>query len=337
MQRKENVSQMTQRTDHSGSQFVEYLKKDVEFFLQKNAAVACSIVSLDIDHQGHKNVFQIRGKLNITIPQSGVTKLLGFKFVLPHHYPSTAPLAFLDEPEREEIIDMVDYLDSGNRIMFDYLVSWDREFATTKNAQTYNLMNLLVKVYNLFMQMPPLSIEELFGAQAEAQPAPAEPEPAAGEEWEEIPPELLQQQQKPANGGLGDYRQEEHVRQLEDFDPLADLLGAAQNGVSEEREKVDLAQQKAVWTVNYKHKTDGEKMKKNLSLVEQDLMPNIKQIMDTQATKSKAEIEKNIKKIDAFQQASQEVKNKVRQVTKNNQQIRDQLPDIEKHLTDLKQ
>jgi hypothetical protein len=48
---------MTQRTDHSGSQFVEYLKKDVEFFLQKNAAVACSIVSLDIDHQGHKNVF----------------------------------------------------------------------------------------------------------------------------------------------------------------------------------------------------------------------------------------------------------------------------------------
>ena len=42
-------------------------------------------------------------------------------------------MAFLDEPEKADVIDMVDYLESGNRIMFDYLVKWDREYASTKD------------------------------------------------------------------------------------------------------------------------------------------------------------------------------------------------------------
>lgn len=69
-------------------------------------------------------MFQIRGKIGIKIPQSGKNRLVGFKFVLPHNYPEGAPLAFLDEPELQEIVEMIDYLDQGNRIMFDYLITW---------------------------------------------------------------------------------------------------------------------------------------------------------------------------------------------------------------------
>lgn len=43
-------------------------------------------------------------------------------------------------------------------------------------------------MYQIFLQMPPLSIEELFGGQAAA----AQPEPVKQEdEWEDIPDELM--------------------------------------------------------------------------------------------------------------------------------------------------
>ena len=44
--------------------------------------------------------------------------MLGFKFVFPKDYPKDAPLAFLDEKEDAEVVEMVDYLDKGNKIMF---------------------------------------------------------------------------------------------------------------------------------------------------------------------------------------------------------------------------
>lgn len=58
---------------------------------------------------------------------------------------------------------MVDYVDEGNRIMFDYLIQWSQEFAQTKVVQKYNLMILLVRVFNLFKAMPPITMDELFG------------------------------------------------------------------------------------------------------------------------------------------------------------------------------
>lgn len=45
-------------------------------------------------------------------------KLIGFKFVLPLFYPFDPPMVFVDEPEDELVVDMLDYLDPGNRIMF---------------------------------------------------------------------------------------------------------------------------------------------------------------------------------------------------------------------------
>ena len=92
--------------------------------------------------------------------------MLGFKFVLPNKFPAQAPLAYLDEPENAEVVEMIDYLDVTNRIMFDYLIYWEREnsASTVPNAEKFNLKTLLLKIYKLFLQMPPLSIDELFGA-----------------------------------------------------------------------------------------------------------------------------------------------------------------------------
>jgi hypothetical protein len=51
----------------------------------------------------------------------GSSKLLGFKFIVTENYPFDPPHVYLDEPENPSLIEMIDYLDKGNRIMFKYL------------------------------------------------------------------------------------------------------------------------------------------------------------------------------------------------------------------------
>lgn len=82
---------------------------------------------------------------------------------------------------------MIDYLDKGNRINFEYSLKWAQVGMNVQHQiKEYNLMNLLMKVYKLFVQMPPLSMAELFGAEeGKAQ------DPQNDGQWEEIPPELL--------------------------------------------------------------------------------------------------------------------------------------------------
>ena len=41
-------------------------------------------------------------------------------------YPVDAPLVYLDEPEDKQVVDMVDYLDQGNVIMFQWLINWGK-------------------------------------------------------------------------------------------------------------------------------------------------------------------------------------------------------------------
>ena len=109
-------------------------------------------------------VFQIRGKLKVTLPQSGKDKMLGFKFILPANYPQDAPICYLDEPELQEVVDMVDYLDKGNRIMFEYVIIWSKVGGEIVHSlQKYNLMTLLGNIYQIFVKMPPVSFGELFG------------------------------------------------------------------------------------------------------------------------------------------------------------------------------
>ena len=35
-----------------------------------------------------------------------------------------APLVFLDEPIKQDVIEMIDYVDNGNRINFEYTLLW---------------------------------------------------------------------------------------------------------------------------------------------------------------------------------------------------------------------
>ena len=96
---------------------------------------------------------------------NGSVKLFGFKVLLPKFYPMVCPIVFLDEPENPQIIEMIDYLDKGNIIQFQYLIDWNRKVKdNNQNLKIYNLTNLLGHVYNLFLKAPPLSFDELFGA-----------------------------------------------------------------------------------------------------------------------------------------------------------------------------
>jgi hypothetical protein len=52
---------------------------------------------------------------------SGESRFIGFRFVITENYPFDPPHAYLDEPENATLIEIIDYLDAGNRIMFKYL------------------------------------------------------------------------------------------------------------------------------------------------------------------------------------------------------------------------
>ena len=77
-----NVQQFVAQTDHKGI-YQQDLIADLKAFLGRNGACACSIVQLNINNSGLKKVFQVRGKLKVTLPQSGKDKMLGFKYILP--------------------------------------------------------------------------------------------------------------------------------------------------------------------------------------------------------------------------------------------------------------
>jgi len=105
---------------------LSFLQFDVTNFLTKNPACICTIVTSEIGGVIHK-VFQIRGTLPITIPNTSQQRSIGFRFLLPKGYPAQDPIAFLDEPENPEVVDVADYIDQGNLIKFKYLFEWQRE------------------------------------------------------------------------------------------------------------------------------------------------------------------------------------------------------------------
>ena len=124
----QNLVGFLKQTDHFKNKLTcQYLQQDLDKFLNQNKACQCVMVALNIDNKGRKTVFQVRGKLSIKLPESGNMKMLGFKFLLPFNYPQSPPHVYLDEPENPEVIEMVDYLDGGNRIMFEYLMNWAKQ------------------------------------------------------------------------------------------------------------------------------------------------------------------------------------------------------------------
>jgi hypothetical protein len=112
---------------------------------------------IGVTEQGSQkvNCIQLRGKIPIKV--NNKDRPIGFKFILPSQYPHLAPYVYLDEPLDESVIEIIDYVDNGNRIMCDLLSSWGRPF----NPQKHCLVSVLSDVYRLFKQAPPLPFSEL--------------------------------------------------------------------------------------------------------------------------------------------------------------------------------
>ena len=53
---------------------------------------------------------------------------IGFKFILPSEYPIAAPFVFLDEAENKQVIELIDYVDAGNRIRNEFINMWTKRY-----------------------------------------------------------------------------------------------------------------------------------------------------------------------------------------------------------------
>lgn len=110
------------------------------------------------------NCLQLRGKIPIKV--NNKDRPVGFKFILPSQYPSHAPYVYLDEPVDEQVIEIIDYIDKGNRIMCELLQNWGRPF----NPQKHSLVGVLADVYRLYKNAPPLPFAEIFGSTSQKAP-----------------------------------------------------------------------------------------------------------------------------------------------------------------------
>jgi hypothetical protein len=68
---------------------------------------------------GKVNVLQLRGKFPVQV--AGTQRAFGFKFMLPPTFPIASPIVYLDEVEKADIVEMIDYLDKTNLIMCPYI------------------------------------------------------------------------------------------------------------------------------------------------------------------------------------------------------------------------
>lgn len=50
--------------------------------------------------------------------------MIGFKFVIPTSFPMHPPIAFLDEPINQLVIEIFDYVNAGNVLDFAFLHEW---------------------------------------------------------------------------------------------------------------------------------------------------------------------------------------------------------------------
>lgn len=96
---------------------------------------------------------------------AGKQRAFGFKFLLPPDYPAGVPLVFLDEPEIPEVVEMLDYVDRGNRIECAFLGQWRTNARASLQGHyggsPYNLVKLSSEVYNLYSNAPPLPFDEM--------------------------------------------------------------------------------------------------------------------------------------------------------------------------------
>ena len=77
-------------------------------------------------------------------------------------YPVDAPFVYLDEPESAEVVELLDYVEKGNRIRNDYILLWNSRYLNEPAQRAnLNLNRLLYEVYQLYTKAPPLPFEEM--------------------------------------------------------------------------------------------------------------------------------------------------------------------------------
>ena len=101
----------------------------------------------------------MRGKLPIQLQSR--TRPIGFKFLLPAQYPFPPPYVYLDEPEKPEVVELLDYVEKNNRIKNDFLINWANRNNDPEWRSKLNLNHLLYEVFQLFTKAPPLSFDEM--------------------------------------------------------------------------------------------------------------------------------------------------------------------------------
>jgi len=67
--------------------------------------------------------------------------------MLPPNFPVQAPIVYLDEPEKADVVEMIDYLDKTNLIINPYIQQWQREGQAQLGNGTFNLIHLSSQVY----------------------------------------------------------------------------------------------------------------------------------------------------------------------------------------------
>lgn len=135
------------------------VKTDLDAFMKRNAAVEVSVVGISFTGQSKYNCIMARGKLPIKLQNK--TRPIGFKFLLPAQYPATPPYVYLDEPENATVIDLIDYVESKNRIKNEFIIHWPSRYGNPEWKSKLNLNHLLFEIFQLYTQAPPLPFEEM--------------------------------------------------------------------------------------------------------------------------------------------------------------------------------
>ena len=126
----------------------------------KSPSVEVVVVGITVGGQAKTNCLQLRGKMPIQL--NNRQRPIGFKFILPVGYPEDAPFVYLDEPERAEVVELLDYVEKGNRIRNDFVLLWNSRYQNDPNFRVnLNLNRLLYEVYQLYTKAPPLPFEEM--------------------------------------------------------------------------------------------------------------------------------------------------------------------------------
>ena len=140
-------------------QFMPQVRQDLDAFMKRNAAVEVSVVGISFTGQPKYNCIMMRGKLPIKLQHK--TRPIGFKFLLPAQYPATPPYVYLDEPENPTVVELIDYVESKNRIKNEFIIHWPSRYGNPQWSHKLNLNHLLFEIFQLYTQAPPLPFEEM--------------------------------------------------------------------------------------------------------------------------------------------------------------------------------